>query len=61
VIGQAGREVREKIGVEGRVYMHHVLPGHNKLAVKQVVRVASFSYKSSSAVRLYSVYGHPYI
>ena len=61
MIEQVGREVREKMGVEGRVYMHHVLPEHNKLAVKQVVRVASFSYKLSSAAMLYSIYGHPYI
>ena len=44
MIGQVGREVREKMGIEDRVDMHQVLPGRNELAVQQVVRGASFPF-----------------
>jgi regulator of Ty1 transposition protein 109 len=61
VLGQVAGEVREAMGVEGRVDMYYVLPGHSELEAQQVVGTTSFPSNSSSAsTPLHWVYGHPY-
>lgn len=60
VIGQVGEDVREAIGVEGRVEMYYVLPGHNELEAQQVMGSGSFPSTSSSTARPQWIYGHPY-
>jgi regulator of Ty1 transposition protein 109 len=61
VLGQVAGEVREAMGVEGRVDMYYVLPGHSELEAQQVVGGTSFPSNTSSApAKLHWVYGHPY-
>ncbi|KAH9969927.1 histone acetylation protein-domain-containing protein [Russula dissimulans] len=60
VLGQVGSDVHEGVGVEGRVEMYYVLPGHNELEALQVMGGASFPSISSSAAGPQWVYGHPY-
>ena len=55
-MGQIGGDVRGAIGVEGRVDMYYVLPGHNELEAQQVMG----SGISSSTSRRQWIYGHPY-
>jgi len=56
VMGQVGGDVREAVGVEGRVDMYYVLPGHNELEAQQVMG----SGISSSTSGPQWIYGHPY-
>ena len=62
VIGQVGEDVREAIGVEGRVGMYYVLPGHNELEARQVMGSGSFpsTSTSTSSAEPQWIYGHPY-
>jgi hypothetical protein len=53
-MGQIGGDVRGAIGVEGRVDMYYVLPGHNELEAQQVMG----SGISSSTSRPQWIYGH---
>jgi regulator of Ty1 transposition protein 109 len=57
VMDQVGGDVREAIGVEGRVDMYHLLPGHNELEAQQVMGIAT---SSSSTANPPWIYGHPY-
>ena len=60
VIGQVGEDVREATGVEGRMGMYYVLPGHNELEARQVMGSGSFPSTSTSSVEALWFYGHPY-
>lgn len=60
MIGQVGEDVREAIGVEGRVGMYYVLPGHNELEARQVMGSGSFPSTSTSSADEQWIYGHPY-
>ena len=49
--------MQEKMGIEDRVDMHHVLPGRNELAAQQVVKETHPS-RSTDVIRRHSISGH---